>query len=112
MATLDKWVDEDNKMKCYIVASMSNDLQWQHEDMRTTKEILAHLQELYGEQNHTTHFEISWRLFREKIRDGWSVNDHCLTMIKDFEELQKLGMNMDKELQVDFILQTLSDSYG
>ena len=32
-------------------------------------------------------------------------------MIKDIKELQKLGMNMDKELQVDLILQSLFDSY-
>ena len=33
-------------------------------------------------------------------------------MIKDIEELQKLGMNMNKELRVDLILLSLSDSYG
>ena len=33
-------------------------------------------------------------------------------MIKDIEELQKLRMNMDKELQVDLILQFFPDSYG
>ena len=42
-AALDKWVNEDNKTKCYILASMSNDLQRQHENMRTAKEMLTHL---------------------------------------------------------------------
>ena len=32
-------------------------------------------------------------------------------MIKDFEELEKLDMSMDKDLQVDLILQSLTDSY-
>ena len=59
--------------------------------MRTAKEMLTYLQELYGEQSRTAHFEISQRLFRAKIHDRQSVNDHCLTMIKDIEELQKLG---------------------
>ena len=86
-------------MKCYILASMSNDLQQQYEDKRTAKEILTHLQELYVEQSRPARFEVSQRLFRAKIYDGQSVNDHCLTMIKDIEELQKLGMNMDKKLQ-------------
>ena len=36
-AILEKWMDEDNKMKCYILASISNDLQQQHEDMRTAE---------------------------------------------------------------------------
>ena len=44
--------------------------------------------------------------------DGQSVNDHYLTMIKDIEEPQKLEINIDKELQVDLILQSLLDSYG
>ena len=46
-----------------------------------------------------------------KIYDGQSVNDHCLTMIKDIEELQKLGINMDKKFQLDLILQSVSNSY-
>ena len=33
-------------------------------------------------------------------------------MIKDIKELHKLGMNMDKELQLDMILQFLPNSYG
>ena len=56
-------------------------------------------------------FEVFRRFFKMKMRDGQFVHDHCLTMIKDIEELQKLEMNMDKELQVDLIIQPLSDSY-
>ena len=104
-------MDEDNKVKCYILASMSNDLQRQHEDIKTTNEMLTHLQELYGEQSRTSHFQISQRLFSVKMHDRQSVNDYCLIMIKDIGELQKLGINMDKELQVDLILQSLSNSY-
>ena len=74
--------------------------------------MLVHLQELYDKQSRTARFKISRRLFRAKVRNEQSVNDHCLTMIKDIEELQKLEMNMDKELQVDLILQSLPDSYG
>ena len=77
---------------------MSNDLQQHHEDMRTVREMLTHLQELYSEQSRIAHFEVSQRLFRMKMFDGQFVNDHCLTMIKGIEELQKLDMNMDKEL--------------
>ena len=42
----EKWLEEDNKVRCYILASMTNELQNQHEDMKTTKIILTHLQEL------------------------------------------------------------------
>ena len=80
--------------------------------MRIAREMLTHLQELYDEQSRTVHFEVSQRLFRVKMHDGQSINDHCLIMIKDIEELQKLGMNIDKKLQVDLILQSLADLYG
>ena len=40
---LEKWMNEDNKAKYYISASMSNDLRQQHENMRTAKKMLTHL---------------------------------------------------------------------
>ena len=44
-----KWMDDDIRVKCYMMASMSNELQCQHENLKTARDILAHLQELYGE---------------------------------------------------------------
>ena len=46
------------------------------------------------------------------MRDGQSVQDHCLIMIKDMEELEKLGVKLDLDLQNDIILQSLTDAYG
>ena len=46
------------------------------------------------------------------MHDGQSVHDHYLIMIKDIKELQKLEIMIDKELQVNLILQSLSYSYG
>ena len=46
-----------------------------------------------------------------KICDGQSVHEHCLIMIKALEELEKLEISMDNELQIDLILQSLTDSY-
>ena len=47
----EKWTDEDSRIKCYVLASMSNELQSQHEHMPTVWAIITHLQELYGEQS-------------------------------------------------------------
>ena len=46
------------------------------------------------------------------MRDGQSVQDHCLMMIKDLEELEKLEVRLDLDLQNDIILQSLIDVYG
>ena len=74
--------------------------------------MLAHLQELFGEQSHAAKYQVCQRLFKAKMHDGQSVQDHCLTMIKDLEELEKLGIILDKDFQIDVILQSLSDAYG
>ena len=58
-AALEKWMDKDNKAKCYILAPMSNNLLQQYEGMRIARDMLTYLQELYSEQNHTTRFEVS-----------------------------------------------------
>ena len=53
-----------------MLASMTNELQNQHEDMKTTKIILTHLQELYDEQSQTACFEVSKRVFNTKMCEG------------------------------------------
>ena len=48
-ASLKKWIDDDNKARYYMLGAMSDDLQRQHENVLTTRQMLAHLQELFGE---------------------------------------------------------------
>ena len=56
--------------------------------MPTARAMIIHLQELYGEQSRTVHFEVSKRLFNQKMREGQSVHEHYMTVIKDIEELE------------------------
>nr|XP_010908682.1 uncharacterized protein LOC105035001 [Elaeis guineensis] len=111
-AALDKWMDDNLRMKCYVLASMLKELQSQHEYMPTTHAMITYLQELYREQSHTACFELSKRLFNMKMHDEQSAHDHYMTMIKDLEELKKLRLNMQRELKVDLILQSLISSFG
>ena len=48
-ASLKKWTDDDNKVRYYMLGAMSDDLQYQHENIMTIHQMLAHLQELSGE---------------------------------------------------------------
>ena len=49
VATYKMWQNGSLTVKCIMLASMSNELQWQHESMGT-QSILLNLKELYGEQ--------------------------------------------------------------
>ena len=87
-------MDDDLRIKCYALASMSNKLQSQHEYMPTVCAIITHLLELYDEQSWTMHFELSKWLFNMKMHEGQSIYDHCIAMIKDLEELEKFILTM------------------
>ena len=97
-ASLKKWMDEDNKARFYILSLMSDELQCQHEDIKTSRQMLAHLQEMFGEQSRAAKYQVTKRLFKAHMHDGQSVQDHCLMMIKDLEELEKLNIKLDKNL--------------
>ena len=109
--TYQKWQDDDLSAKSYILASMSNELQRQHENMPDASSMILHLQELYGEQSRTVRYEISKKLFRMRMTEG-SVNEHVLKMIDYIEQLEALNFSMDGELAIDLILQSLPDSFS
>ena len=67
-------------VKCIMLASMSNELQRQYEDMDVPS-ILLNLKKLYGEQSQTARYEISKQLFCAHITEGIFVQMHVLKMI-------------------------------
>ena len=63
-------------------ASMSTEIHRQYEKYDSAKEILLHLQELFGEQSRIARYEISKWLFRAKMREGEGVGTHVNSMIR------------------------------
>ena len=78
-------------------ASMSNEIHRQQK-YTNAKEILLHLQELFGEQSRTARYEISKRLFRAKMTEVEDVGAHVNSMICSIEELQSLDFMMNAQL--------------
>ena len=74
------WQNNSLTVKCIILASMTNELQRQHESMETHS-ILLNLKELYGEHSQTARYEISKQLFHARMKEGTSVQDHVLMVI-------------------------------
>ena len=81
-----------------MLGSMSDELQHQHEDIKTAHQMLAHLQEMFGEHSRAAKYQVTKRLFRAKMHDGQLVQDHCLMMIKNLEELEKLRVKLGLDL--------------
>ncbi|KAG8485771.1 hypothetical protein CXB51_019116 [Gossypium anomalum] len=106
-----KHLDEMVDVGCLMLATMSPELQKQHEDM-VAYDMIEHLKELYQGQARQERFDISKALFQCKLAEGSPVGPHVLKMIGYIESLSKLGFPLSQELATDVILQSLLDSYS
>ena len=68
-ATHNMWLNDSMTVRCIMLASMSNELQRQHEGMEP-QSILLNLKELYGEQSRTARYEVSKQLFHARMSEG------------------------------------------
>uniref|UniRef100_A0A6I9QKY2 Uncharacterized protein LOC105037105 n=1 Tax=Elaeis guineensis var. tenera TaxID=51953 RepID=A0A6I9QKY2_ELAGV len=109
-ATYKMWQNDSMIVKYIMLASMSNKLQRQYEDMDASS-ILLNLKELYREQSRTTRYKLSKQLFWIQMTKRTPVQNHMLKMIDLITRLGQLGFIMDAELNQDLILQSLQNLY-
>ncbi|XP_049410489.1 uncharacterized protein LOC125873645 [Solanum stenotomum] len=107
----DKWVKADNMGRCNILASMANVLQHQHQSMTSAYDMLVSLKEMLGEQNRVAKQTAMKSLLTTKMVEGSFVREHVLKLMSYLNELEILGAEIDKESQVEMILQTLPDRF-
>lgn len=108
----EKWTNDDSLAKCYILASLDNPLQKQHELVETSKEILDSLKEMFGQQNRSARQQAMKSLMSTKMVAGTPVRDHVMKMIGYINELDSLGSEMDIDTKVDAILSSLPDTFN
>ena len=97
--------------KCYILASISNVLLHQMQDVELASDIMLSLKEMFGEQGRFARQETTRQIYNTKMTEGSLVREHCLTMISNMNTLEVLGTDIDGESQVDMILQSLPESF-
>ena len=107
----DHWQKSNEMAKCYILASISNVLQHQMQNVELASNIMLSLKEMFGEQGCSTRQETMRQIYNTKMVEGISVREHCLTMISNLNTLEVLGADIDGESQVDMILQSLPESF-
>ena len=98
--------------KCYILASMSNVLQQQHERMLTAYDILLNIKEMFGEQGRATRQVVMKALLNKKMAEGSPVQELVLKIISYLNELEVLGAEVDGETQIDIVLMSLPESFS
>ena len=111
-AAYHKWQKADKMARCYILASMSNVLQQQHERMLTAYDIMFNLKEMFGEQSRAARQVAMKALLNTKMTEGTPVQDHVLKVIAHLNELEILGAKIDGETQVDLVLMSLPESFN
>ncbi|KAF1868185.1 hypothetical protein Lal_00018703 [Lupinus albus] len=98
----DKYKEDCLNAKYIIIASMSYELQRQHQDMDPTT-IIEHLKKMYDGQSRTAMSSMP-------AKD--QVGSQVLKMIYLIEQLEKLECKIGNELSQDLILQPLPESFS
>lgn len=106
-----KHLNDSVEVSCIMLASMTPELQKQHEGM-TAFDMIEHLKTLYEEQARHERFDVSKALFSTKLSEGGPVGPHVLKMIGYSENLARLGFVLEQELVVDLVLQSLPESFN
>ena len=76
-----KYINDSTLAQCYMLGSITPELQRQHE-MMGARSILLHVRKLFEEQGRTLRYEISKSLFYAMMTEGTPVQNHVLKMIE------------------------------
>ncbi|KAK8686028.1 hypothetical protein V6N13_125056 [Hibiscus sabdariffa] len=106
-----KHMDDMVDVGYLMLATMTPELQKQHEDM-VAYEMIQNLKEIYEGQARQERYETSKALFQCKMSERSPVGAHVIKMMGYIQTLEKLGFPLNDELAVDVVLQSLLDSFN
>ncbi|KAL4362694.1 hypothetical protein GQ457_04G021260 [Hibiscus cannabinus] len=106
-----KHMDDMVYVRCLMLATMTLELQKQHEDM-VSYEMIQNLKDIYEEQARQERYETSKALFQCKMSERSPVGAHVIKMMGYIQALEKLGFPLNDELANDVVLQSLPDSFN
>ncbi|KAL4295295.1 hypothetical protein GQ457_12G015600 [Hibiscus cannabinus] len=105
-----KHMDDMLDVGCLMFATMTPELQKQHEDM-VAYEMVQNLKEIYEGQARQERYETSKALFQYKMSEGYPVGAHVIKMMGYNQTLEKSGLALNDELAIDVFLQPLLDNF-
>ena len=74
----DCWHKSNEMAKCYILASISNVLQHQMQDVKLVSDIMLSLKEMFSEQDRSARQETMRQIYNTKMAEGSSIREHVL----------------------------------
>ena len=81
------WRKDDEKARRYILASLNEVLQSQHQSMSTSSAMLLSLQDMFGVQSRSAKQMVMKQIMNTRMSEGTPVRDHMIKMIGLFNEL-------------------------
>ncbi|KAL0293638.1 UNVERIFIED_CONTAM: hypothetical protein Sangu_3234300, partial [Sesamum angustifolium] len=108
--TFKRWHADHRKVQSIILASMSNDVQKQYDRLDDVASILQRMKEVYSIPDRHTRYVATKELFRDKMIEGSSVQEHGVKMLSLVEKLEDLKAGLDNDTFIDLILQSLPPS--
>lgn len=109
-ASYKKHYDDATKVACIMVATMTPELQIFYEDY-WPYEMHKDLAEKFRKRACVEKCEVVRALMTCRLKDEESVCTHVQSMQGYVERLQKLNMQIDEELAIDMVLNSLSSCY-
>ncbi|KAL4302552.1 hypothetical protein GQ457_10G011590 [Hibiscus cannabinus] len=106
-----KHMDDMLDVGCLMLATMTPELQKQHEDM-VAYEMIQNIKEIYEGQARQERYETTKALFQCKMSEGSPVGAHVIKMMVYIQTLEKLSFALNDELAIDVVLQSLLNSFN
>ena len=95
-----------------MLASMAGVLQHQFQSNKSSSAIMTSLKEMFGEHGWPARQIAMQTIMNATMLEGIPVWEHVLKMKFFLNELETLGANIDAQIQVDMILNSLPQSFA
>ncbi|KAK0593750.1 hypothetical protein LWI29_016754 [Acer saccharum] len=97
----EQWKTSDDMAKCYIMATISDVLQQQHEGMESAADIMMSLEEMFAIKSRTTKREAVTAFMNLRMKPGQAVKDHMMKVIAHLNIAELHGAEIDGETKID-----------
>src|SRR5438067_8848945 len=107
-----QWANDDMYARCLMLASITPELQRQHENYQYASQIYRHLVDLFQTPDRSVRYSVISELYSRKLKEGGDVLEHSLKMIEGIERLERFNTLSKAELYEDLILHSLPPSFN